>query len=181
MRERRIVAILGAQGTGKSTLAKALVGRAMSRGERVTIFDPNGAMGGYPLPDDVEGHLAAKLERRSVGLLLADDADRYVPKRPRDSSPWRKIFLTNRHLDIDLLVTARRPQNLPDELLSGVDVLFVFQMSQADVNGRKRLSLAAPGLESPTVPFRFVRWEPKTATGNPRFGRVLKAGGFRMD
>lgn len=181
MRERIIVAILGAQGTGKTTLARSLVGRAMSRRERVAILDPNGAMGGYPMPLDVEGTLARKLDERAMTFLYADDADRYVPKHLKNDSPWRRLALTNRHLNVDLLLTARRPQELPSVLLSGVDVLYVFQVSSMDRTGVQRLQDIAPGLNIPSQPYRFVMWRPKTATGEPRTGRTLKSGGFRLD
>lgn len=191
-RERLIVFVLGAQGSGKSTLMRELVKSAKARGERVGGLDPNGKIPGFQLPTDTEAWLNQRLPTADEAtgkvtpapvpstLLVFDDGDRYIPKKPKDRSRWRQIALTNRHADVDVIVTGRRLQAFPDELISGVDFLYLFQLSKADVNAAKRLALVGD-MELPNEKYRFVRIEPKTADGNARTGRTLPSGGFQMD
>lgn len=185
MRERRVILILGSQGCGKTSVAKALYGRAMSRRERVHILDRNGNLGGsWPANDDVDDWLAQRLaasgERRPTFLVL-DDADDYLEHPLPKRSPFKSLFLRNRHLQMDVIVTARRAQGLPGQLLSSVDYLYVFALSSADTRGRKRILEIAPGLQFPAEKYRFVRWEPKTLDGNAVSGRTLARGGYQLD
>lgn len=188
MRERRVIMALGSQGAGKTTLAEALVKGARARKERVRGLSPNGSMR-LEIPTGkamAETWLLERQAARDTDLMVFDDADRFIPKPPKDESIWETLFLMNRHFyardtGVDVLVTGRRAQNFDGSLLSAVDFLYVFQLSRADVNGAKRLLEIDPSIEIPARPYEFLRIEPKTADGNPRRGRVLKSGGFVMD
>lgn len=187
MRNRLLMACLGAQGTGKTTVARTLVANAIARGERVRILDPEGNFPRQadPFPGDVESWLDERLTRADCSLLVFDDFDRYVPKVPSRDSAWRKLWLTNRHVmrkqGVDVLVTGRRPQNLPMELASGIDFLYLFALSRTDRPGIRRIEEIAPGIALPSEPYRFVRVEPKTLDGCHRPGRTLPGGGYRFD
>jgi len=180
MRERQIIVCVGSAGTGKTTIVKALYGAAMSRGESVSIIDPNGALGGF-FPNDLDAYLWDRIAHKKSGLLVLDDADSYVPKIAGKDSPWRQIWLRNRHLKTDVLVSARRPASLDPLMLSNCDKLFVFATSRADRPGIKRLEEIAPGITIPTEPYRFIAWSPKTLTGDAQHGLVHRAGGFSLD
>ena len=192
-RERRIVFVLGAQGSGKTTLMLELVKAARARGQVVDIVEMNGKIpGAYP-PINMELWLAHRLPtldertrrvvpaQRKVGLLVFDDGDHYMPKQLKAGSRWEQLGLTNRHADVDVLVTGRRIQRFTEALVSGIDFLYLFQLSAADVSGIKRLALVAPDVVLPTAPYEFVRIEPKTATGNAVHGRTLSRGGYELE
>ena len=180
MRERQIVAIFGGPGSGKSTLAKGLVTAARGRGDRVKIIDPGRQFRGGEMPEDPETWLSDRKNRRDTDLLVADDADAYVPNTLARQSPWRDLSLRNRWWNLDVLITARRLQSLPVVLLSAVSTMFVFRLSPADQAGRDRLIEACgQALTIPTEPYRFVRVD--VFTGQIRHGRTLKAGGFSLE
>jgi energy-coupling factor transporter ATP-binding protein EcfA2 len=198
-RERRIVMILGAQGSGKSTLARCLFGAVRERGGVVDGIDPNGAIRGFEMPLDVEAWLSERLPThepvggrsrfvpasRKAELLVFDDADRYIPKRPRDASRWRQIALTNRHADVDVLLTGRRLQAFPDELVSGIDFLYLFQLSRADVNAARRLlaftdvSLRVPLSENEEARMAAEMHAPGVAS-TERYLTLLRENGLNL-
>lgn len=179
MRERQIIVAVGAAGTGKTTLVQSLYGLAMQRGESVTVIDPNGKIGFWPA--DLDAYLLERFAARAPGLLVLDDADSYVPRVTSAASPWKQLWLRNRHLCTDVLVSARRPASLDPLMLSNCDALYVFATSRADVPGIRRLQEIAPGLRVPTTPYEFVCWSPKTLDGEAVTGRVRKGGGFVLD
>lgn len=192
-RERLIVFILGAQGSGKSTLALELMRAAERRHEIVACLDPNGKLPRSSMPLDAETWLSERLPTpdprnghmlpavKPATFLVFDDADRYIPKCPKVNSRWQQVALTNRHANVDVIVTGRRLQAFPDSMISGIDFLYLFQLSKADVNAATRLSLVAPDVNTPTEKYEFIRIEPKTATGNAVTGRTLRGGGFELD
>lgn len=194
MRERLVICILGAKGYGKTTLLKALVRAAQRRGEKVDGLEVNGKLPGFQLAVDdeyVEEWLARRLPtmdrndnvlrpaERKVDVLVFDDVDRYIPKVPKKGSRWRQLATTNRHADVDVILTGRRLQALPDQLISAIDYLYLFALPAADVNGIERLAIVAPGVELPEEKYQFVVIEPQTRE-EPRRGRTFGNGTYEV-
>jgi energy-coupling factor transporter ATP-binding protein EcfA2 len=187
MRERRIVLVLGSQGSGKTTLAQALVTDARRRGQRVMGQSPNGSMGfGFAgSAAGVERWLRERQERRDADMLVFDDADRYFPKTPKDESVIHTLLLMNRHfyargVGVDLLFIGRRAQNFSGELHSGVDFLYLFVLSAGDVHGTKRLLEVSPNVQLPTESFRCVRVQPKNPNSPVVTVRVYADGTYAV-
>lgn len=179
MREARIIIIAGAQGTGKTTLARWLAGQAEARGDTVAALSPSDAIWQWTPDDNPEAWvagLAARKPRPRVCIL--DDADTYIPRSFQMGSAWRKLTLTNRHFygpsnGIDVILTCRRVQNLAPEWHSGCDYAYLFQHARGDMTGSARALQLAGDLELPDCRFTYLRIEPKTASGNPARGVVI--------
>lgn len=62
-------------------------------------------------------------------LLVLDDADRYLPQWSA-GNPWRDVWLANRHLRLDVIVTAHRPQGVPKDLLEACAELWLFALHE---------------------------------------------------
>lgn len=140
-RERKVVTVLGAPGMGKSALAKQLVERyQLAHGEdAVRVLDPSGTfpeLGEWPgrrqvnawieeLTADGEG---PKGGGWGPGLLVLDDADRYLLPTSFDS--FRDVWLANRHLGLDVVVTAHRAPAVPKDLLGSSSELWLFAQEE---------------------------------------------------
>ncbi len=187
MRERRAAMLLGSQGSGKTTLGQRFVSDARARGVRVKGLSPNGSMG-FSFPGTAAGAERWLEERRAAGdadMLVFDDADRYIPKTPRDESVWHHLWLMNRHfhrrnVGVDVIVIGRRAQNFSGEVHSGIDRLYLFQLAAGDVHGTKRLMEIAPGIVLPDEPFRFLVTEPKSANAAVKTGRTFADGTYEL-
>jgi len=171
-RERGVVIICGARRKGKSTLTAALARQAFESGARgrTVIIDPGGSLGGT-LPEDldalieaiVEDNEAAVAARRPVptSLIIFDDADAYLPHRLKDGSAWRRLFLQSAQLDVDVIVNAKRLQDLAPQLINASTWVYAFSMPRADREGRKRVLEVLPDNEDlPQVPYEFVQVDP---------------------
>lgn len=186
MKRRLIVGCLGAQQVGKTTLLKWLYGRRMQQRQRVQIVDPNGGLGGV-MPDDVEGWLEERLQKRDVDTLVLDDLEAYAPRQFAPRTPWMKLSGQNAHYRLNVLWSGHRPQDVAPTLRAMTDVLYLFQLGRGDANQRKALDDIAPGIVLPTAPFRFVEFWPKhvhygrEGEAGPRTGGVLAGGGVVFD
>jgi hypothetical protein len=172
-RKHRIVGIFGGPGNGKTTFARLILEEARVAGARCRIVDPKMDFRGGEMPSDPEAWMRTRLEKKDCDFLLLDDADAYIPKSlppskskrgdaendgdtARITSPWRELALRNRHHKIDVLMTVRRAQEVPNVMLSAMEYAVVFKFSPMDVPGRKRILEAVPGLELPREGFKFV-------------------------
>lgn len=102
-RQPRVIIVAGRNGAGKTTLAKMLV----SQHRKAFIIAPSREWGEW---GDTKA-LAAKAIAGGCDALVLDDADAYLPSSPDQF--WIRLFTTNRHLGMDVMLLTRRPQALP--------------------------------------------------------------------
>lgn len=139
-RERKVVVALGSPGMGKSALASKLINsyRATFGPESVRMLDPSGTFddGEWPGRKGVDAwinELTADGEGPKgggwgPGLLVLDDADRYLLPQSFDS--FRDVWLANRHLGLDVIVTAHRAPAVPKDLLGSATELWLFAQEE---------------------------------------------------
>jgi len=136
-RERRIAVVLGKKGAGKTTLVRRWVD---SYPGSVRALDPAGefSFGEWPVGE------GGKTRRQAIsdwlkeltgdgrgnweGLLILDDSDRYASVVP--SEAWTDVYCANRHVGLDVIVTAHRPQGVAKELLANADIVYIFQQDE---------------------------------------------------
>lgn len=102
-RQPRVIVVAGRNGAGKTTLAKTLV----KLHRKAFVIAPSREWGEWGAPES----LAIRAVKTGADALVLDDADAYLPSNP--SPFWVRLFTTNRHLGIDVLLLTRRPQALP--------------------------------------------------------------------
>lgn len=102
-RQPRVLIVAGRNGAGKTTLAKHLI----SKHKKPTVIAPSREWGEW---GDTQ-QLAMRAVSRGSDVLVLDDADAYLPATP--SPFWIRLFTTNRHLGMDVMLLTRRPQALP--------------------------------------------------------------------
>lgn len=140
-RERKVIVALGAPGMGKSAWARQLVTRYQGAhgDDSVRVLDPSGTfdeLGEWPgrkrvnewiseLTADGEGPKAGGW---GPGLLVLDDADRYL--LPMSFDAFRDVWLANRHLGLDVIVTAHRAPSVPKDLLGAASELWLFAQEE---------------------------------------------------
>lgn len=175
VRPFRMVAVLGAPGTGKTTVVETLVAEAAASGRDVRILDPGGSwpeVGEWPDtgPEDVRGPeergeawiMALRRERRKKGstprpmLLVLDDCDTYLGGgQPR--GVWRDLFTTFRHWRLDVVLVARRTQDVPKIVFTSASYVYLFTHREVGALTYMRSYLGAAAVKSiPSEPFRYV-------------------------
>lgn len=140
-RERKVVVVLGAPGMGKSALCKRLIAAYQRQhgADSVRALDPSHTfpgLGEWPgrrnVVDWIEQLTAEGEGPRGggwgPGMLVLDDADRYL--LPQSYDAWRDVWLANRHLGLDVVVTGHRAPALPKDLLGSASELWLFAMEE---------------------------------------------------
>jgi hypothetical protein len=117
-RQPLIVIVAGRNGAGKTTLARVLV----SKHRKAFVIAPSREWGEW---GNVEA-LALKAIQQGSDALVLDDADAYLPSNP--SPFWVRLFNTNRHLGLDVLLLTRRPQALPYWAVAAAARVYLFPM-----------------------------------------------------
>jgi len=170
----RLVVALGSPGSGKTSLVDEWIAdwRRASPSGTVAILDPAGqwpGVGEWPdHPKDERGPeekaedwLRAFRPKRKAGipppcLLVLDDADNYLGgTQPRGI--WRDLFTTFRHWRCDVIVSARRSQDLPKVVFTSASVVALF--SHREVYSREYVArYLGPDVvkEIPKEPHRYL-------------------------
>lgn len=171
----RMACVLGAPGCGKTTLVETLVEDAASAGRDVRILDPGGSwpgVGEWPErnAEDVrspeeraeEWIIALRKERRQKGsmpkpmLVVLDDCDTFLGGgQPR--GVWRDLFTTFRHWRVDLVLVARRTQDVPKICFTSASYVYLFTHREVGALGYMRSYIGASATKAiPQEPFRYV-------------------------
>lgn len=146
-RPYKMIAVLGAPGSGKTSLIDDLIARADADKRDVIIIDParqwptrgvwpeigrDGSDGRSPEERAEEVITHIRRQRRALdarpraGLLVLDDCDVYLGGgQPRGI--WRDLFATFRHWHLDVVVSARRTQDVPKLVFTSASFVAVFR------------------------------------------------------
>lgn len=138
-----MVAVLGAPASGKSSLMAELVEDARARGREARVLDPAGNwpdIGEWPeLKDDPRSPeeiadawllalLADRYHKPGIPplLLVIDDADTFLDGN-KARGPFRRLFTTFRHYRVDVVIGARRTQDLPKIVFTSSTNVYLFR------------------------------------------------------
>lgn len=110
-------AILGANGSGKTSLEQQYIDAARAVGRPVFIVDPQNQFPGDPDAYWNELELEAELWKLHAsqwsGLIVLDDADLFLDSTAHKGSVWRNLLISFRHWQCDVILVSRRPQEIP--------------------------------------------------------------------
>lgn len=164
--------VLGAQGSGKTSLVDQYVRSAAAAKRRVRVLDPQrqfpagyipGVVGEYPGADGCEVWIEERMKRGDLrgGLLVCDDADIYMGSHLSKGSPWLDLIVSNRHYEVDIVINSRRTQEVPKVFLSSCSHMAVFRTrgTRARAHIREHLEEAGgPELmeKIPRDPYRYL-------------------------
>ncbi len=142
-RERKVIAAFGAPGMGKTAWVKQLIDgyQAANGPGSVRALDPSRSLGelgewpgrGAPLKAwlaEVTGNGDGPAGGGwGPGLLVLDDADRWL--RPWIQEEVLDLWLANRHLGLDVAITAHRPQAVSKEMIGAASELWLFAQEES--------------------------------------------------
>ena len=180
-RPQRLVAVLGRSGAGKSSLCAQLVEDALRAGLDVRIVDPAGNWPGIgewaqegdddPRSEEQIGDATFReiMKDRKRGdmnmrpmLLVLDDADQYLDGT-KCRGAFKRLFTTYRHYRMDVLVTARRTQDLPKVIFTSASNVYLFQhFVSTDYIGREWGADVVDAI--PQAPFQYVLFDVEKRT-----------------
>ena len=139
MRRPEVILVAGRNGAGKTTLARRLVSQTPAR--ELTVVSPSGEWGDWHAEPET---LVRAAVARGVRVLVLDDCDAYLVG---DSSFWRRLFSTNRHLGLDVLMLTRRPQSLPMWAVAAATRAYVLTLGPRE----RAWCVRVLGVEPPTA------------------------------
>lgn len=144
-RDRRVVIMLGMKGMGKTRLLNLMIDRYPAAAGSVRALDRSHqwAWGEWPgrgkalqewlqelMGEDKDGRPLPSAPGKHRGLLVLDDADRYLTSSSAVGDLFRDLWLANRHYQMDLAVTAHRPQGIPKDLINAADEIWIFPIGE---------------------------------------------------
>ena len=152
--------VLGAPGSGKTTLVEQWIGDYMRRGGDVMILDPSAQFGDLGVwPEEGPEAFIINLKGNFHGLLVLDDADRYLSATPRGI--WRDLFTSFRHWGVNLLVVSRRTQGIPKDVIASADDVIIFRLSEPHARKYLRGLVGEKATEAiPSKRYEFVKVSP---------------------
>jgi GTPase SAR1 family protein len=167
-KKRASVIMWGTSGSGKTSLVNEWAVRAIERKQPVMIVDLQAQF--EHLGEDVSiippfdslasGAFAEEIVMQGWrGLLILDDCDAYLDGKGKIPTAWSRLFSSNRHFRIDLVINARRPQETPKMLLSVARYLAIFHCR--DALTRERIEMELQGMPDviaaiPTEPHQYI-------------------------
>jgi hypothetical protein len=177
VRPFRLVAVLGASGSGKSSLVADLVDVTLRSGRDVRVLDPAGNwpdIGEWPeVKDDprgpeeiAEAWIRDVLRSRPRGseslrptLLVLEDCDTYLEgSKPR--GVWRRLFTTYRHYRFDIVCVARRTQDVPKVVFTSASNVYLFRHFVSTDYIREHYGAAAKSaIPAENEPFKYALFD----------------------
>jgi hypothetical protein len=157
---RKAVGIFGKNGVGKSALTKQIIASYVRRGGRCIALDRQKQFGQYsfwPGLEHLDGWVTNSLLHKFQGLLVVDDADVFMVSR--SNQVWKDLIASHRHYNLDLVVSARAPQNIDTTLLGCLSKICIFRtISPHALKHYDRLLGEFPGAidQIPKVPYRYL-------------------------
>ena len=105
-----------------------------------------------------EGPPVSKRVGMEGGLIVLDDADVYL-ENTNGINPWRPLWTKNRHLRLDVIVTAHRPQGVPKEMIAAAKMMYLFAMEEPNAVTwlQKIPCLQGLDMELPDEPFYALK------------------------
>ena len=159
---KKAIGLFGRNGSGKSSLTKQIIRSYVRRGGQVIALDRQNQFAPYSRwpPGGLtmlDSYLESEIKNRHHGLLVLDDADVFMVSR--SGQVWRDLIASHRHYNLDLLVSARQPQNIDTTLLGCLHRVCIFWTSSPlAMKHYERLLAEFPGAldKIPKVPFRYL-------------------------
>jgi len=143
-RQPEVMLVVGRNGTGKTTLARKLVS-SVAEADRIVI-SPSGEWGAW---SDTPEQLVTAGVARGATVLVLDDCDAYLAGV--ESTYWRRLLSTNRHLGLDVVLLTRRPQELPRWAIAAATRLYVFTLGPRETAWCERTYGVSPPKETHAV------------------------------
>jgi DNA helicase HerA-like ATPase len=129
------IGVFGMRGTGKTTWTKWL----LRKFKKPVVFDPLNEYADFTryVPETREAgdelkaefsHFWNTINRKRIGCMAVDEANRIAPNRETPSPALRDIIDLGRHESITYILIARRPTQITTDAVELVDYLVFFRL-----------------------------------------------------